>query len=65
VTVGREPGESVVIASVPNLRELGAGPIRDGVNVCWGLLYRSTELAGADMTTFAALGLRSAYVLAG
>jgi len=50
---------------VPNLRELGAGPIRDGVNVWWGLLYRSTELAGADMTTFAALGLRSAYVLAG
>ena len=61
-----EPGQSVAIATVPNLRDLGGWPTRDGGRVSRGLLYRSTELnqlAGADMETFAALGIRSVYDL--
>ena len=62
----REPGQSIAIASVPNLRDLGGWPTSGGGRVRWGLLYRSTELsrlAGADMATFAALGIRSVYDL--
>jgi protein-tyrosine phosphatase len=54
------------ITSVPNMRDLGGWPTRDGGRVRRGLVYRSTELnqlAGADMTTFAALGIRSVYDL--
>jgi protein-tyrosine phosphatase len=61
-----EPGQSIEIASVPNLRDLGGWPTREGGRVRRGLLYRSTELnglAGADMTAFAALGIRSVYDL--
>jgi protein-tyrosine phosphatase len=61
-----EPGRSIAIASVPNLRDLGGWPARDGGRVRAGLAYRSTELdklAGADMTAFAALGIRSVYDL--
>jgi protein-tyrosine phosphatase len=66
MTVERTPGESVAIASVPNLRDLGGWPTQDGGWVRWGLLYRSTELgrlAGEDMAAFAALGIRSVYDL--
>jgi len=62
----REPGQSIAIASVPNLRDLGGWPTRNGGRVRWGILYRSTELgrlAGADMAAFAALGIRSVYDL--
>jgi len=62
----REPGMSMGIASVPNMRDLGGWTTRDGGRVRRGLVYRSTELnqlAGADMTTFAALGIRSVYDL--
>jgi len=62
----REPGQSIKIASVPNLRDLGGWPTRDGGTVRYGLLYRSTDLtnlAGADMEAFAALGIRSVYDL--
>ena len=54
------------IASVPNMRDLGGWPTRDGRRVRRGLVYRSTELnalAGADMEAFAALGIRSVYDL--
>jgi protein-tyrosine phosphatase len=66
MTVDRGPGESIAIATVPNLRDLGGWPTRGGGRVRWGLLYRSTELdklAGADMAAFAALGIRSVYDL--
>jgi protein-tyrosine phosphatase len=54
------------IVSVPNMRDLGGWTTRGGGRVRRGLVYRSTELnqlAGADMTTFAALGVRSVYDL--
>jgi len=66
MTVERTPGQSIAIASAPNLRDLGGWPTRGGGRVRWGLLYRSTELgrlAGADMAAFAALGIRSVYDL--
>jgi len=62
----REPGQSIGIASVPNMRDLGGWPTLDGGRVRRGLVYRSTELnalAGTDMDTFAALGIRSVYDL--
>jgi protein-tyrosine phosphatase len=66
MTVEREAGQSIGIASVPNLRDLGGWPTRDGGCVRGGLVYRSTELAklaGADMAAFAALGIRAVYDL--
>jgi len=66
VSAERAPGQSIALASVPNLRDLGGWPTRDGGSVRWGLLYRSTgldRLAGADMAAFAALGIRAVYDL--
>lgn len=66
MTVPREPGESIPIASLPNLRDLGGWPTRDGGRVRWGQVYRSTapdRLEGADAAAFAALGIRSVYDL--
>jgi protein-tyrosine phosphatase len=66
MTEQRGPGQSIAIASVPNLRDLGGWPTRDGGRVRWGLVYRSTELnqlAGADMAAFAALGVCTVYDL--
>jgi protein-tyrosine phosphatase len=66
MTTDRGPGQSIAIGSVPNLRDLGGWPTRDGGRVRAGLVYRSTELdglAGADMAAFAGLGLRSVYDL--
>jgi len=48
------------------MRDLGGWPTREGGSVRWGLIYRSTQLgqlAGSDMTTFAALGIRTVYDL--
>jgi protein-tyrosine phosphatase len=62
----REPGQSIPIASVPNMRDLGGWPTRDGKSVRWGLVYRSTDLthlAGDDMAAFAALGIKTVYDL--
>jgi protein-tyrosine phosphatase len=61
-----EPGQSIAIASVPNLRDLGGWPTRNGGTVRSGLVYRSTalnKLAGADMASFAELGIRAVYDL--
>jgi protein-tyrosine phosphatase len=66
VSEHREPGQNIKIDSLPNLRDLGGWPTRDGGTVRYGLLYRSTDLtnlAGADMETFATLGIRSVYDL--
>ena len=59
-------GEGIAIAGVPNLRDLGGWPTRDGGRVRRKLLYRSTQLdalAGAGLAAFAALGIRSVYDL--
>ena len=64
--VAGQAGESIAIATVPNLRDLGGWPTRDGRRVRRKLLYRSTQLdqlAGADLAAFAALGIRSVYDL--
>ena len=61
-----DPGANIPIASVPNLRDLGGWPTKDGGRVRRGLLYRSTELnklQGADMDAFAKLGIRTVYDL--
>ena len=60
------PGQSIPIASVPNLRDLGGWPTQDGGHVRYGLVYRSTELnglAGDDLAAFSALGVRTVYDL--
>ena len=54
-----------MIATVPNLRDLGGWPIPDG-HVRYGLLFRSAEfsdLRGDDAAAFARLGIRTVYDL--
>jgi protein-tyrosine phosphatase len=61
-----QPGASIRIASLPNLRDLGGWPTAGGGHVRRGLLYRSTDLgklSDADMPAVAALGLRAVYDL--
>jgi protein-tyrosine phosphatase len=56
------------IPSVPNLRDLGGYPTRDGGRVRRGLVYRSSELSalhGKDLAAFAQLGIRAVYDLRG
>jgi protein-tyrosine phosphatase len=60
------PGQSLGIASVANLRDLGGYATRDGLVVRKGLLYRSNQLSKIspdDMKKIAALGLRCEYDL--
>jgi len=60
------PGDSLGIASIPNLRDLGGYQTSDGKTVASGLVYRSNQLSGiapADMGKLAALTLRDAYDL--
>jgi protein-tyrosine phosphatase len=66
MTDGPQPGQSIALTAVPNLRDLGGWPTRDGGRVRAGLVYRSTaldKLAGPDMAAFAALGIRTVYDL--
>jgi protein-tyrosine phosphatase len=61
-----QPGASIRIDSLPNLRDLGGWPTAGGGHVRRGLLYRSTDLgklSDADMPAVAALGLRAVYDL--
>ena len=61
-----EPGLSLGIASVPNLRDLGGYETNDGATVVHGLVYRSNQLAPIspeDMKKFAELGLKNDYDL--
>jgi protein-tyrosine phosphatase len=56
------------IRSVPNLRDVGGKPTRDGRFVRTGLLYRSGTLRaldGADRDAFERLGIRRVYDLRG
>jgi protein-tyrosine phosphatase len=60
------PGASIPIATVPNLRDLGGWPTADGRRVRAGLAYRSTalnHLQGDDLAAFAGLGIRAVYDL--
>jgi len=59
---GREPG----IAALPNLRDVGGLPTRDGGRVRTRLLYRSSDLGRidrTDATALARLGIRTVYDL--
>jgi protein-tyrosine phosphatase len=61
-----EPGATVGIASIPNLRDIGGYTTSDGHIVATGLVYRANQLSGipaADMEKLAALGLVTAYDL--
>lgn len=61
-----EPGQSLGIASVPNLRDLGGYETTDGATVVHGLVYRSNQLSPIspeDMNKFAELGLKNDYDL--
>jgi protein-tyrosine phosphatase len=54
------------IAALPNLRDVGGHPTRDGSRVRMGLLYRSTDLSridDTDATALAGLGIRTVYDL--
>ena len=62
---GPPPGQQIMIATVPNLRDLGGWRTPDG-RVRYGLLFRSAEfsdLQGDDAAAFAGLGIRSVYDL--
>jgi protein-tyrosine phosphatase len=64
-TTGPRPGQQIMIATVPNLRDLGGWPTADG-HVRYGLLFRSAEfsdLQGEDAAAFARLGIRSVFDL--
>lgn len=61
-----EPGQSLGIASVPNLRDLGGYKTKDGKTVARGLVYRSNQLSSispGDMEKLADLKLKNAYDL--
>ena len=60
------PRRDPLIPALPNLRDVGGHPTRDGGRVRKGLLYRSTDLSGVDGTAAAALGrlgIRTVYDL--
>jgi protein-tyrosine phosphatase len=59
------PDRRVLLASAPNMRDLGGIPVTGGV-VRPGLLYRSASLAkldGPDQAAFAKLGITTVYDL--
>ena len=61
-----EPGESIAVATLPNLRDLGGWVGADGRTVRRGLVYRSTDLSRLDQTgrrQIAELGVRTVYDL--
>lgn len=61
-TPGLDPG----IGALPNLRDVGGHPTRDGGRVRRGLLFRSSDLsriAGTDADALARLGIRTVYDL--
>jgi protein-tyrosine phosphatase len=63
---GAQAGQSLGIASVPNLRDLGGYRTTDGKTIASGLVYRSNQLSGispGDMEELAALKLKNAFDL--
>jgi protein-tyrosine phosphatase len=60
------PGQSLGIASVPNLRDLSGYKTSDGKTVARGLTYRSNQLSGIkpdDMNKLAELNFKAIYDL--
>ena len=60
------PGQSLGIASVPNLRDIGGYTTKDGKIVTRGIVYRSNQLnsiSAEDMKKIAELGLKNDYDL--
>ena len=65
-TLEPQPGARITIATAPNLRDLGGWPTRGAGRIRNGGVYRSAELNhlhDADLTAFAALGIRTVYDL--
>jgi len=61
-----EPGQSLGIVSVVNLRDLGGYKTSDGATVAKELVYRSNQLSGitpGDMEKLTSLGLKYVYDL--
>ncbi len=59
-------GSGLSLATVGNLRDVGGWSVRGGGQVAPGLVYRSTDLsrlAEPDLSTFAALGIRTVFDL--
>ncbi|RNJ46271.1 hypothetical protein B5V01_11080 [Mesorhizobium erdmanii] len=60
------PGQSLGIATVPNLRDLGGYKAANGMMTRMGILYRSNQLSRidkGDLAKIAALGLKNEYDL--
>ena len=60
------PSQGIMIASLPNLRDIGGHATRDGGRIRTGLAYRSTDLSrldGGDTVALARLGIRTVYDL--
>jgi protein-tyrosine phosphatase len=60
-------GESIAVASLPNLRDIGGWPVRDGRVVRRGLVYRSValnHLTDGDPAAVEARGLRTVWTCA-
>lgn len=65
-TISSEPGQSLGIDSVPNLRDLGGYKTLDGATIIRGFLYRSNQLSPispSDMNKLTALDLKNVYDL--
>jgi protein-tyrosine phosphatase len=61
-----EPGHSLGIASIPNLRDMGGYKTADGTTIAKGLVYRSNQLyaiSESDMLLLAKLDLKNDFDL--
>jgi protein-tyrosine phosphatase len=61
-----EPGQSLGIVSIPNLRDMGGYKTADGATIARGLVYRSNQLfdiGAEDMLLFEALNLKNDFDL--
>jgi protein-tyrosine phosphatase len=66
VNIPLQPGQSLGLESVPNLRDLGGYTTQDGQTVRRGLVYRADQLnpvSDADLDTIAALGVKTDFDL--
>jgi len=61
-----EPGQSLGIGSIPNLRDMGGYKTENGATVASGLVYRSNQLnsiSESDMLLLAKLNLKNDFDL--
>lgn len=61
-----EPGKSLGIVSIPNLRDMGGYKTTNGATVAGGLVYRANQLFNIsvdDMRLLAKLNLKNAFDL--